>query len=370
MNKLKILHLSSERSWRGGEQQIAYLIETLSQRNVENWVAVRAGSEFETHCINSAISFSSLPFRNSFDLATAWQLKKICQRHNISVVHAHSGKSHSLAVFSCVLGNRTPLIVSRRIDIIPKNNFLTRWKYNHRAVKKILCVSDEIKKIMKNFIQQPDKCITVYSGVDLHKFDSIANTNTLRREYNIADDYTLIGNTSAFDIYKDYFTFVDTIELLLQKKLKVKAFIIGRGPLEQAIREYVSNKNLEQAIIFTGFRKDVKNILGELSIFLMPSSMEGLGTSILDAFLAGVPVVSTIAGGIPEMVTHEKNGMLAPVGNSAMLAEHIERIMKDEALRMKLISGAREKVKLFSKELTAEKTQKIYLDVLKDQSDV
>lgn len=99
----------------------------------------------------------------------------------------------------------------------------------------------------------------------------------------------------------------------------------------------------------------------------MTSNEEGLGTSVLDAFLAGPAVVATAAGGIPEMVIHERTGLLAPVGDATALAIQIERLIKNGELKKQVVSGAAEKVKHFSKEATASKTFAIYQEVLATQ---
>lgn len=364
MKKLKVLHLSSEKAWRGGEQQIAYLIDELSAAGVDSYVAVRKASAFEEYVQRKNLPHISLPFKNSFDLTTAWSVRQFCRQHGIDIVHLHSAKSHTIGVLSSLFGNSSTLILSRRVDFPPKQNVLTRWKYNHPSIKRIVCVSDKIKETMKAYVKHPERCITIHSGVDLTKFTDISPSPLLHREFNINANTLLIGNTSALDEHKDYFTFIDTIHILLKKKLPVQGLIIGTGPLEETLKTYVLSLGLSKEIVFTGFRNDIKKILPSLSVFLMTTRIEGLGTSILDAFLAGVPVVSTKAGGIPEMVMHEQTGMLAPIGDAQTLAAHVERILNDTRFKNSLTEGAKQKVKEFSKERTAEKTLMLYQEVL------
>ena len=76
---MKVLHLSSEKTWRGGEQQIAYLIEELDKLGVENFVTCRKNSVFEKHCIDNLIEHITLPFRNSYELGSANQIKNFCR---------------------------------------------------------------------------------------------------------------------------------------------------------------------------------------------------------------------------------------------------------------------------------------------------
>lgn len=364
--KLKVLHLSSEKTWRGGEQQIAYLIDELNAMGIENLVAARTDSAFEKYCTSKSINVKVFPFKNSFDLSTALAIKDLCKKEKVDIIHMHSSKSHGIGVLSAVLGNTVPLILSRRVDFVPKQNMLTRWKYNHSAIKRIVGVSDKITSIMKHYVKDPSLCVTVHSGVDLNKFNHQQRTeNSLRKEFGIDSRTLLIGNTSALEAHKDYFTFIETIKKLADDGVPLQALIIGEGSLKTQLQEFVREKELTDKVIFTGFRKDITRILPDLDVFLMTSNEEGLGTSVLDAFLAKVPVVATAAGGIPEMVIHEQTGMLAPIGDSGALAGHIKRIFSDDALRRAVVNGASQKVASgFSKEMTAKKTLAVYRDVL------
>ena len=362
---MKILHLSSEKSWRGGEQQIAYLIGELSQQGVKNIVACRKNSAFESYCQTEDIPYYSLPFSNSLDIKTAAGLKKICRSESPSLMHLHSSKSHGVAVLSGWMGNPAPLVLSRRVDFPLKNNWLSRKKYNSLKIRKILCVSDAIKEIVQKSIAEPQKAVTVYSGIDLNKFSSLAG-NYLRSHYKIPENHYLVGNTSAIAPHKDYYTFVNTIEELEKNNLPAVYFIIGTGPLEQEIKAYAAAKGLEKKIIFTGFLNNLPEILPELDLFLMTSVTEGLGTSILDAFACKVPVVATAAGGIPEIVKHEETGLLAPVGNSHQLADEVLRLLQNPELRGKFTANAFERVKQFDKKITAAQTLEVYQQVIKE----
>jgi glycosyltransferase involved in cell wall biosynthesis len=283
----------------------------------------------------------------------------------------HNPNSHSVGALSAFLGNKVPLILSRRVDFVPKKSWFTKWKYNHPSIKRILCVSDKINTIMRAYLNNPDKSVTVHSGVDLDKFNNDkfnnATNNKLRSEFNISSDFWIIGNSSALEAHKDYYTFIRTIGVLVSKKLPIHSFIIGTGSQEASLKAYVAALALEQHITFTGFRNDIVDILPSLDIFLMTSSEEGLGTSVLDAFLSKAVVVATRAGGIPEMVVHEQSGLLAAVGDSEALASEVERVIKSPQLKDQLILGALNKVKDFSKEATAANTLAIYREVLSEQ---
>lgn len=363
---IRILHLSSEKSWRGGEQQIAYLIQELNKHGVDNIVACRKQSAFEDYCRQNQWKFYSLPFKGSMDLSTIISIKNICKKEKIDLIHIHSAKSHSLGIISHVFGNKTPLILSRRVDFPVRKNFLTQWKYNHPTIEKIICVSGAIEQIVKSSILHPEKCVTVHSGIDISRFKN--STGYLRRTYQIPDDAILIGNTSALAGHKDYFTFVNTASIFRQYNLSARFFIIGDGPEEETIRSYINERGLQEYVIMTGFLNNIPEALPELDIFLMTSETEGLGTSVLDAFACKVPVVATRAGGIPEMVMHEKTGLLADVKEAEKLAIHLKRLTQDSALKKSLIENAYQHLlNDFTKEKMAEKTWKVYQEVLQNK---
>jgi L-malate glycosyltransferase len=364
-NKLKVLHLSSEKTWRGGEQQIAYLIDELTGSNVACAVAARKDSSFEQHCLSKNIPHVSLPFRNTMDITTALAIKRFCIQESIDIMHAHSAKSHGIAVLSAFLGNKVPVVLSRRVDFVPKNSFITRWRYNHRSIRAILGVSEKITSIMKAFVSRPERCLTVHSGIDTSRFQNIPQQNVLRREYAVAEEFKLIGNTSALADHKDYYTFLMTIQELVKRNILVKAFIVGKGELEAELKNTSKAMGLDGIVFFTGFRNDLNEVLRSLDVFLMTSKTEGLGTSVLDAFACNVPVVATAAGGIPEMVEHKYSGLLAPVGDWQKLADHVSAIIADHHLKDELVKGANQKLSMFSKKATAEKTIAVYEQILK-----
>ena len=361
---MRVLHLSSEKTWRGGEQQIAYLIDELQKRNIYNFVAARNNSVFEDHCQKNNIPYATLPFKNSFDIKTALGIKKLCSQHQIDLVHMHSAKSHAVGVVSAALGNKTPLILSRRVDFVPKNNFLTKWKYNHSSIKRIVGVSGKITEIMSAYVNKPEKCVTVHSGIDLGKFSERPAHNILRDEFKLSNETILIGNTSALENHKDYPTFIRTVASIYKQGIPVHAFIIGQGSLKEQLSQQIRESGAEEIFHLTGFRKDIQKVLPSLDVFLITSNEEGLGTSVLDAFAAQVPVVATNAGGIPEMVEDNVTGLLRPVGDVEALAQAVTSLIENKNLQRQLINGATEKLKEFSKEQTAEKTLTIYKQVL------
>lgn len=358
--KKKVLHVSTALSWRGGEQQLAYLLDELKE-NVEQFVLCVKGSAMETYCQKKGFNYYSAKKRSSFDLLFAKTLKKLCRNLEIDLCHLHDAHAHTFAIIAAYLGNKTPLVLSRRVDFPITNNLSSRMKYNHPSIVKILCVSEKIKEITAVDIQDKSKLAVVYSGIDLGKFAQ--RKGKLRKEVNLSVNTTIIGNTSALADHKDYFTFLDVAEKVIAQKDNVHFVIFGSGPLEAEIKSYAQEKALNNKLTFLGHRTDIPEVLAELDIFLITSKTEGLGTSILDAFACEVPVVATAVGGIPELLENEKSGLLCPVKDVDCLSKNVIRLIHDKALAQSLRKGASDKVKLFSKQQTAKDTLKHYREI-------
>jgi len=362
MNNFRILHISTAKSWRGGEQQLAYLLEEL-RSECHNHVLCAEGSEMQRHCNHKGYSYQVSKKRFSIDPGFALTIKQYCDAHQIDLIHTHDSHAHSLSIIAAALfANTVPIVVSRRVDFPIQKSLFSQYKYNHSLIKKILCVSKEIMRITAPGIKELDKLETVYSGIDLNKF--AADSGKLRKELDISKETFLIGNTSAIADHKDYFTFIDAAEKALKVDKSLVFLIIGKGPMEDEISSYLRLKSLGNSVRMIGFRTDIPEVLAELNLFMITSKTEGLGTSIIDAFAAGVPVLATDAGGIPELVENEKSGILCEVGDSIELSKQLLRLKRDRELCQKLSSAASEKVKGFSKAKTAQDTLAVYLDLL------
>ena len=363
--KARVVHISTPLSWRGGEQQLTYLVGELQQSPLEQFLFCAAGGAVEKYCKEQGWTYQSFKKRGAVNFSAARQLAKICKSDLPTIVHVHDSHGHTMAAIAAsFFGNKAPIIVSRRVDFPVKNNFLSKWKYNHPRIAKIICVSDFIRKITAPSIKDKNKLEVVHSGVDPSRFTHKAS-GILRRAYQIPKDTFLIANVAAIAPHKDYFTFVDTAAKILQHRKDVHFLIIGGDGGEQSqIETYIQDNDLEKEITLTGFRKDIPHILPEIDILLFTSKTEGLGTSLIDTFLCKVPVVATAAGGVPELVEDQVSGLLAPIQDSTTLADKVLQILADKKLAQQLISQAYKKAQDFSKQKTAQQTLYWYRHVL------
>ncbi len=364
---MNILHFSSAITWRGGEQQIAYLFEELALLEIKQWVFCVKNGALAQYCKTKNIPHITYTKRFSVNPAVSWQLKKTVARLKIDLVHIHDSHSHTFSYISTYLRNKVPFVLSRRVDFPVQKTYWSRKKYNHSSIKKIISVSKHVQQVLAPAISDKSKLQVIHSGIDTERF-AFDKSQTLRKQYNLPKSVKIIANIAAIAPHKDYFTFVDTATLLTQSENKLKFFVIGAdGGEEAAIKNYVLQKGLKKHFIFTGFLKNIPALLPDIDLLLITSKEEGLGTSILDALACGVPVVATTAGGIPEIINHEKNGLLAPVKDAAALAQSVKRLLNDKTLRNQLSKAGKVTASKFSKTIMASKTYAAYSTILLGQ---
>lgn len=360
ISTMKILHVSTALSWRGGEQQLTYLIESLRSMNIDQEVLCPIGSVVEQYCKDNDVRYYSF-YRSKLKIVTAYQLMSVCQTANINVIHTHDSHSHTIAVMaSTIYGNVVPIIVSKRTAFPISGGELSRFKYNHSSIARILCVSHKVKDEVSKVVYNGEKLSTVYSGVELKRFSQKEEPTLLLNSFGKNLERPFIGNVSALSNEKDLFTFIDTAEAYYKKGRKGTFFIVGEGANRTKIEKYIHQKYLSDKVILTGFQKDIPSVMKQFDCFLFTSNAEGLGTSILDAMASEVPVIATNTGGIPELVVNRRTGLLVSVRDFKMMVSAVIEILDEPILRNHLVDEALKHVRKFSKEKMAVHTVNEY----------
>ncbi|HNQ11866.1 MAG TPA: glycosyltransferase family 4 protein [Bacteroidia bacterium] len=363
-NKLNILQISTPSDWRGGEQQAFYLLDELKQMNVATEMLCPQHSIMQHRCEEKNFSTHTFGRKGVLGINIARAIQTLCKKNKYDIIHTHDSHAHSAAVIAAAWFKiKSRIVVSRRVDFAVSDSIFSKWKYNHPQIEKIICVSNAIKQITKPAIQNKKRLEVVYSGIDIQQFNSYSK-GKLRKEFSIGDDTKIVVNTSALVDHKDYHTFVNAANLIKEKIQDVKFFIIGEGPMEESIKKYIDFHQSAEFIHLTGFRKDVKELLMDADVFMMSSKTEGLGTSLLDAMAAHIPVVATRAGGIPEIIEEPGNfGLLADVGNPLQLADHCCALLSNSEMANHFAEQGAIRAKQFSKSITAQNILSIYQSI-------
>lgn len=367
MNQTAILHISTPLTWRGGEQQLFYLIEALSVFPVKQYLFCPEGSVLEQKVKSLPVEVKTFRKNSGFDPLAAWKLKRWISSVKPDLLHAHDAHAHTLSILSHILGVRKPVILHRRVDFPIRKKWFTLYKYNHRCIRRIICVSHAIEEILAKSLENTDRIVTIHSGFKPVVSDKEAAAETLRKLAGVPPGAPLVGNVSALADHKDYPTFLHTAAQLRKGGFEGHFVIMGDGELKAELLELRDQLDLKNSVHFLGFRENARSLIAGLDCFLFTSKTEGLGTTVLDAMSAGVPVVATRAGGIPEMVKDRQTGLLCEIGDVQSLSGSVLEMLQNHELRNQCVQQARDLLHSFSVDEMARKTLGLYKDVLMDK---
>ncbi|HFS67215.1 MAG TPA: glycosyltransferase [Flavobacteriia bacterium] len=360
---IKVLHISTAKTWRGGEQQLAYMVSGLEQKGVKNYILTVKNSDVAKRIKLPKEAIFQQDKSHGISVKWAKKIKDICKNHNISIVHCHDSKAHTYAVLATIFfKNNYPIVVHRKVVFTIKKSFFTKFKYNHNKVKKIISVSKTVEKEI-NKITKKDKSVVIYDAKVLN--ESNPNRIDLRKKYNIKEDIKIIGYVAALTYEKDHETFLQVAKKMLTNNKKLHFFIIGEGKLRTKLEQRIKELQVENFITLTGFIKDAKFLIKQFDVLLHTSTLEGLGSSILDAFEFKTPVVTVKNGGSQELVMQNKTGLICPAKDVDCLATMVHKILNEEELRKELIANAyRLLEEKHNTDLMATKLVNVYKSIL------
>ena len=357
---MNLLQITVSKVWRGHEQKIIYLYEAFQNNpGIDNqYIICTKDTPVHAIAVEKKMQVTGLDVSSEYDIKVAKQISEFIRKHKIDVVFIHSSKAHTLAVISHLLFKHSAkLVLCRTLIKRVDTNFFRKWKYNYKGIKKIICVSNPVVDVLKFAVKDHSRMCVVGSVTDVDKFKKTKKDGFLHKEFNIPKDHKLIGNIAEFTGFKDHYTWVDTVEELVKRnRIKATYILVGKGGLENDIRNYVREKNLEKHIVFTGFRKDIPELLPEFDLFMFTSNNEPTGGVLLEAYACRVPIVAANAGGIPEVIVHNKTGLLAEVGNPIDFADKVEYLISQPQLQKEFTeNGYQYLIDNFTKDVISEK---------------
>jgi len=291
------------------------------------------------------------------------ELISLSQQENVKLWHSNEFWSYPYARLAA---NRTgiPAISHFRcsrthIQIPPRKikNYLLP------SADAIITVSKAQKRLFKEFSNLENRIRVIYNGVDFQRFKD-ADGLPLRAELKLKPDQLLIGIVGPVSEHKGVEDFIRAARFITQKYPDSVFLIVGpdrpRAFLEK-MKLLVSELNIGSSIRFTGFRKDIPEIMSALDFLITPSRIEAFGRVLLEGMAAGTPVIASQVGGIPEIISTRDLGVLVPPNSPDKLSSAVFDLMNDNQRRNRIIRFAQEHVKAhFSIESHTREIEEVY----------
>jgi glycosyltransferase involved in cell wall biosynthesis len=295
------------------------------------------------------------------------KLAKILYKNKIDILHTHCPSPDFYGKASAFLIHLN-LVFSTIHDT--KGYSMWRERIMKNITTKYIAISEEVKEYaLKTLRISSRKVKIIYNGIDAENFTNcLVKKEDKLGELGINNYGKIVTTVGRVNQQKGHIYFIEAADLVLKKFPETHFLIVGNTQddkdLYQKLIKAIRNKNLESKIIFTGIRQDIPEILAISDVFVLPSISEGFALVAIEAMSAGVPIVGTNVGIIPEVIINYENGIIVPAKNVGALANGIIYILSDEDRAKKMGLKGNEIAKKFTIEKTVSEYEKLYLSYL------
>lgn len=365
---MRILYLITQADG-GGAQNYALALA----QNFRGAIAAgrEAGELFEAAEKNGLKTFRLNHLKRNInpyhDLMAIWEIRQLIQTYQPDILHLNSSKAGILGSFAGI-GLKTKIVFTAHGFVfnepLPwpvRALYIVLEKAASRCRDCVITVSEKDRTAaLRHKIIAPEKIVTIHNGLPALNF---LPPETAAEQLNLPKNLFLFATIANFYKTKGLHILVDAVTLLKQEvKNQCKFVIFGNGPEEQNIKLRLKNSGLAGNFLLLGKTNQAYQYLKAFNAFLLPSLKEGFPYVILEALAAGLPILATTAGGLPEAV--DEAGLLVKPGNAAELAEKIGQMVFNQNLRTQLADKARERSQLFTLQKMLSETEDMYKKIL------
>ena len=382
----KILYAVTQTKWGGAQKYVLELAQYFSQNN-EVHIAYGEMAELDPKfleiCQKLNIKTIPVPYlMRNIDLGREYlatiELNKILRQGQYNLIHLNSSKAGLIGALAAKFYNSNPINIRLRI-VYTAHGFVFNEPLS-KLKKKIYKLSETISTALENIviavseadrqsainnkITSSEKIFTIHNGLDADQY-IFHDTDTAKHKLGLKSDKKYFGTIASFYATKGYPHLVEAIKMLRDQGSRLPDnyhwVFIGDGPELSAIKEQVKDNDLGPLIKFVSQTSDAYQYLKAFDVFVLPSVKEGLPYTILEAGLARIPTIATHVGGVPEILTDKKTGLLTAPANPLSLAQAMEKIVSDPAASRQMAEDNYQNItKNFSLKQTLAKTEELY----------
>ncbi|HYH03239.1 MAG TPA: glycosyltransferase family 4 protein [Bacillota bacterium] len=328
-NPIKVMHVL--RPVMGGmRQHLIGLVSLTIKEQVETIVVCAKGEGGFKPEELPGVKIFPLDIKGDFSLHSDYQIArailKIALAEKVNIIHAHGIKAGLLCLWSCLNRRNRFAVICTFHNQFRKSTHVLKNAINKllvvilaKSVNHIITVSQAIRKELVEYLNvYPLKITCIYNGIDLERFSTLLKSDCLHREYAIPKYSVLIGTVARLIPQKGVSTLIKAAAVLSQEYPDLYFIIIGDGPFRESLELEAAGAGLKKRMFFTGFRKNVPELLSDLDIFALPTLEEGFSIVTLEAMAVKKPVVVSRVGGLPEVVSAESGIIVTPNDSEAL----------------------------------------------------
>jgi glycosyltransferase involved in cell wall biosynthesis len=333
----------------GAERLVVHLLEYIDRERFAPaciCLGNPTGSHLEARVQQLGVPLYFLGKRDKMSLAALRKLDTLFRQHRPAVVH-----THLLALnyaYPLMIRHRTPVRVYTVHNLAEKDLGLRTalivrmlaFRYRLGGVVPV-AIAEEVRTSIRKLYAYPDPPL-IPNGIPTDEYTPNPERRTQwRQTHKIEPHATVLVHLGRFAFQKNHALLIDAFAQV-RSNTPLYLLLVGSGELEDTVRTQVAQLGLDKRVRFLGIRADVADILNASDVFVLSSRWEGNPLSVMEAMAAGLPVVSTAVGGVPELVREGKTGLLVPSEDAGALAQALQALVDDPARRQAMGAAARQ----------------------------
>lgn len=353
---LRIAHVISTPAGVGGAERV---VAALLTEGIRMGWEQKVFNPFSVHEPSALAELSPVPVE-AYSARHLWQLPRgrawLIDRLDAfrpDVVHVHLFHAAVLVASLARREGRTTILTHHHGELLRKEGrHLDEWldRIAGRQMDLVVAVSESVARFLQDRYGYPP-----------HKVRVIRNgwEGTPRPRRTKRGEATIVC-VSNFRPEKAHDDLIRAFSAVKAELPEARLLLVGSGPLERKLRNLVDRLQLDQDVLFLGHTDHVWPYLAEADVFALASTNEPLGIAVLEALAAGLPVVATDVGGLPEIVDHGIDGRLVPPGDPAALAETLLELLRSPEVLERMSNRARESAEGLRMERTIAAYRELY----------
>lgn len=341
---MKILFFIDSLGAGGKERRLAELMKGLNDKPEIEFEVVLMDKEIHyQEVLQLKTQIHYLVRKTKKDLSVFLKFYKICKSYQPDIVHCWDGMTAIFAVPVCKLLH-IKLVNGMVVGSPDKRTFFYK---EYRRGRLTFPFSDIIignsMAGLTAYRASEKKSICIHNGFNFDRLRQLKSAAELKDELEIQAGY-LIGMVASFSEYKDYKTFFEAAQMLLEKRKDVTFIVIGTNTESDESKKMIQYQNRSYFKLL-GKRTDVESLINLLDICVLSTFTEGISNSILEYMALGKPVIATDGGGTKEIVLDGATGFLVKPADPKELSDKMNMLLYDHSLRLKMGNAGKERIR-------------------------
>ena len=365
-----IAHIIGGGDFGGAEKHVLTLLKHLDKKTLHPILICLQKGPLHDLAAEENIPVRCLPMGGPLNLSIMPKLIRTLREFRVDLIHNHGARANLFGRLSAAWLKRPNISTvhsSLAFDYLSAASARAALALDRLTLplaSGIITVSqflaDEVSSRGGKNIRVIYNAYTPDPNMTPEKLSSLRSA--FRRAWSIHEEATVLGSIARLHPTKGLEYFIKAAAIISRRLPNTHLLLVGRGPLQEALQKQAHAAGI--AYTFTGFLPDVYPALSAMDLFILPSLSEGMGLALLEAMHAGLPIIATHVGGIPEVIRNEQEGLLIPPRDPEKIAAACLKVLHDPAFTETLKISGHARWPQFSREAMLRQTEEFYLELL------